>query len=236
MDGGEMVRRGPRSIVVLRFMRPVELRPFHFRADEIGAKLPVEAWAERLAAKVVFNAGQFDENFEHLGWLKRDGKWLSRQQKPAWKGLLVSGPLGESFFGRIVDLERADGEVAEDYRNVVQSMMLLDASQKLRVRDSELSACRTVVAEDKQGRILVVVTEGATTLGDLGRWLARSSLGVVRAMNLDGGIESQLVVDTPELKLVLYGQYGTGTTVFTPGTTQTRYPLPAVIAAYAEAR
>jgi len=52
----------------------------------------------------------------------------------------------------------------------------------------------------------------------------------VRAMNLDGGIESQLAIHTPELELAVYGQYGTGTTVFGSGGGQIRYPLPAVVA------
>ena len=98
------------------------------------------------------------------------------------------------------------------------------------MRDTDKSACRTVVAEDKRGRLLILITEGAVTLGDFGRWLIEQDLDIVRAMNLDGGIEAQLVVRTRELDLDIYGQYGTGTTVFegTPG--QIRYPLPAVVA------
>ena len=68
------------------------------------------------------------------------------------------------------------------------------------------------------------------TLADLARWLPKTSLGIVRAMNMDGGIESQLAIRTPELELALFGQYGTGTTVFDGGPGQIRYPLPAVIA------
>jgi hypothetical protein len=51
-------------------------------------------------------------------------------------------------------------------------------------------------------------------------------------MNLDGGIESQVAIRTPELELALYGQYGTGTTVFEGAPGQIRYPLPAVIAVH----
>jgi hypothetical protein len=229
LDGGSIVRRGPSNIVVVRFLGPIELRPYHFRADGVGTALDIEAWARRLGAPVVFNAGQFDEGFDYLGWLKRDGRWLSERRKGIWKGLLVSGPIGDVVWGRIVDLDHAEANIADQYQHVVQSMMLLDASSRLRVRDTELAACRTVVAEDTHGRILIIVTEGATTLGDLARWLIASPLDVVRAMNLDGGIESQLALDTPELKLALYGQHGTGATAWNPGS-QVRYPLPAVVA------
>jgi hypothetical protein len=231
MDGSSIVRHGPATIAVVRFSSPVELRPFHFKADGTSVEPQhIEAWAAQLGAPMVFNAGQFDEGLDYLGWLKRDGHWLSQRRKSAWKGLLVSGPLTGSYWARILDLDQVPAEVADDYAHVVQSMMLLDADSRLRVRDTDVSACRTVVAEDKRGRILVVVTEGAVTLGDLARWLSSAPLDVIRAMNLDGGFESQLAIDTPELKLALYGQYGTGAAVFGSGAGQVRYPLPAVVA------
>ncbi|MBN1962740.1 MAG: phosphodiester glycosidase family protein [Deltaproteobacteria bacterium] len=232
LDGSKIVRRGPTKIVVLRFLQPVELRPFHFRHDGIDTTLNIEAWAEKLNAPVVFNAGQFDESLEYIGWLKRDGRYLSNRRKSTWKGLLVSGPIGDFFWGRIVDLHVVDGKIIDHYKHAIQSMMLIDAKSKLRVRDTDLSACRTVIIEDKQGRISIVITEGAVTLGDLARWLIASPLGVVRAMNFDGGIESQMVIDTPELKLAIYGQYGTGATVWNPGSGRIRYPIPAVVAVH----
>jgi hypothetical protein len=68
------------------------------------------------------------------------------------------------------------------------------------------------------------------TLADLARWLQRQELGLVRAMNLDGGIEAQLAVKSRELSFVFFGQYGTGTTSLdTGGAGIIRYPLPAVI-------
>ncbi len=230
LDAGAIVRRGSPRALVLRFSGKPEFVPYHFKHDGLSAPRTIEEWAAHLNAPVVFNAGQFDEKLDYLGWLKRDGEWLSRAKKGPWKGLLVSGPLDGAVFGRIVDLDYAEAEIEKRYRHVVQSMMLIDAEHKVRVRDSELTACRTVVAEDERGRILVLVTEGATTLGDLARWLPRAPLGVVRAMNLDGGVESQVAVRTPELTLAFYGQHGTGTTGLpaTPG--QIRYPLPAVVA------
>jgi hypothetical protein len=231
LDATPIVRRGSTRALVLRFERPTEFVPYHFRRDGLEAPKTIEEWAAHLKAPVVFNAGQFGENLEYLGWLKRDGEWLSPAKKPLWKGLLVSGPLDGAVWGRIVDLDHADPtEVVERYRHVIQSMMLLDAEHKIRVRDTDLTACRSVVAEDQRGRIMLIITEGATTLADLARWLPQTPLGVVRAMNLDGGIESQLAIATPELSLVVYGQHGTGGTAFSPGPGQIRYPLPAVVA------
>lgn len=231
LDASPIVRRGSTRVVVLRLNEPVELIPHHFRAAGLQEPQPAEAWQDVLDAPVVFNAGQFDENLNHLGWLKSDGAWLSDYRKPAWKGLLVSGPKGDRGWGRVVDLKFNQPSIVEGYRHALQSMMLVDHNRDVRVRDSDLTACRTVVAEDVQGRLLIILTEGATTLADLARWLPQTPLDLVRAMNLDGGIESQLVIQTPELSAAFYGQYGTGTTVFdsSPGQ-MIRYPLPAVVA------
>jgi hypothetical protein len=229
MDGNGIARRGPGVVVVVRFGGGVEFQPYHYRADGYPETMTVESWASKLGAAVVFNAGQFDESLDHLGWLKRDGRWLAPRKKSTYKALLVSGPLGGSYWARVVDLDHTEPDIADQYSHVVQSMMLVDSGRNLRVRDTDLAASRTVVAEDTRGRILLVLTEGAVTLGDLARWLSGSRLDIVRAMNLDGGVESQLAVDTPELKLVLYGQYGTGS-AFKSGGGQVRYPLPAVVA------
>jgi hypothetical protein len=230
MDAGSIVKRGPPRMLVVRFAGPVELVPHHYASDNLPRAAPIEEWSERLGAPIVFNAGQFDEKLNHLGWLKGDGVWLFDDRKPQWKGLLVSGPVEGGGFSGVIDLEHASPNITDAYRHVVQSMMLLDEADKVRVRDTDKNACRTVVAQDGSGRLLILVSEGALTLGDLARWLAESSLGIVRAMNLDGGIEAQIAISTPELKLALYGQYGTGSSMLESVGGPIRFPLPAVIA------
>lgn len=228
----QLVQRGPPGLVVVRLNSPAIFEPHYYKAEQLPAPLTVDAWAERLQAPIVFNAGQFDEQRQYLGWLKSRGQWLSKTKKPTWMGLLVSNPSDPKDFGvhsRIVDLEQASDQIAQRYDNVMQSMMLVDDGAHVRVRRSPFAACRTVVAEDTKGRLLILVTEGAVTLSQLADWLPISGLGIVRAMNLDGGIESQLSIQTPELNLTLYGQYGKENKLFEahPGTV--RYPLPTVV-------
>ena len=248
-----MVDRGPPRLVVVRLSGPVALVPHHYRQGEVSGPVPIEAWAQALGAAIVFNAGQFDERFQHLGWLKASGAWLSAQRKPAWMGVLVSQPLGPAGrdavaatdapgasgtpgtltplpWAQLIDLERDPPGVIDHYAHAVQSMMLVDEAAKVRVRRTDRAACRTVVAEDKEGRILIVATEGAVTLQALATWLPSSGLGIVRAMNLDGGVESQLAINTPELRLTLYGQYGAESSVFEAHSLMVRAPLPAVVA------
>ncbi|MEM6732897.1 MAG: phosphodiester glycosidase family protein, partial [Myxococcota bacterium] len=203
--------------------------PYHYRSVGLEKPTSIDGWLSHLDVPVVFNAGQFDEDDDHLGWLKGEGEWLSRAYREQWKALLVSAPSEGAAWSGIVDLERSEPDVAERYRNVLQSMMLVDVASGVRVRETDRTACRTVVAQDAQGRMLLVMTEGAVTLAKLGRWLVESDLGVVRAMNLDGGLESQVAMRTDEASMSLYGQYGSGTEVFDAGTGSIRRPLPAVI-------
>ena len=235
LDAGTIVKRGPPRMLVVRFDGPVDLVPHHFAKESMPRAAPIEEWSERLQAPIVFNAGQFDERLNHLGWLKADGTWLFADRKAQWKGLLVSGPVEGGAFSGIIDLEHASPNITDAYRHVVQSMMLIDEESQVRVRDTDKTACRTVVAQDDKGRLLILVSEGAITLGDLARWLGESELHIARAMNLDGGIEAQIAISTPELKLALYGQYGTGSNVF-ESVGPVRFPLPAVIAVKAAAQ
>ena len=235
VDASAVVTRGPPRLVVLRLQPSTTLVPHHFRAHGLTQPLTVEGWADKLGAAAVFNSGQFTATLQYIGWLKSGGRWLSPRRKAPWMGLLVSAPRAGRAQTQLLDLALAKQDhvdaIAADYENVVQSMMLLDDKGVVRVRRSDLTACRTVVAQDGQGRILVLVTEGATTLYDLARWLPHSGLDIRRAINLDGGIEAQLAIRTPELRLAMYGQYGISPSVFA-ATQLARGALPAVIAVH----
>ncbi len=229
-DAEEIVERGPSRVMVLRFDGPVEWVPHHYRGAGLEGPTTAEAWRKHLGVPVVFNAGQFDEDDDHLGWLKGEGVWLSKLYREQWKALLVSTPREGAAWSGIVDLEESDVSEVKRYRNVLQSMMLVDDRAGVRVRESRRTACRTVVAQDNQGRMMLVMTEGAVTLANLGRWLVESDLGVVRAMNLDGGLESQVSLESGDVSMSLYGQYGSGSEVFDAGAGALRRPVPAVVA------
>lgn len=241
-DIGPIVRVGPKRLIVVRFLGPVDFVPVTYQDMGFAAPAPIGLWAKYLTAPVVFNAGQFDANRRYLGWLKGRGKWLSQARKQGWQGLLVTTPIEPPFsspvspYGRIVDLQTLDDkaakQIAASYANVVQSMMLVDDDAQVRVRRTQIAACRTVMAEDDRGRLLLLATEGAVTLYDLAQWLGRSDLHILRAMNLDGGVESQLAIRTEDLSLTLYGQYGTEARMLGPRTGGAQAPLPMVVAAF----
>ena len=229
LDASAIARRGPGGVLVVRLDSPVEFIPHHYQDAGLEEPLTAEGWARHLDAPMVFNAGQYDEDMNHLGWLKSKGKWLTRHRKKQWMALLLSGPLDQSVWARIGDLETLDATIVERYDHALQSMMLFDHTQTIRVRDTDRAACRSILAEDTQGRLLFIQTQGAVTLADLARWLLTTDLNIVRAMNLDGGIESQIALRTPEFQLSMYGHYGTQSSAI-PGTEgMVRYPIPVIV-------
>jgi hypothetical protein len=80
----------------------------------------------------------------------------------------------------------------------VQSFpLLLDYKGKIRVRNSDKRAHRTVIATDRNGNILVFNTANRFfTLFEFAEFLKKSAFNIDSALNLDGGTEAQLAVKT----------------------------------------
>jgi len=231
-----ITRRGDARLWMIRLEQPVDLIPYHFQQQNLKTPQTIGVWQEHLNAPLVINAGLYDETHKHLGLLKGQGVWISKQHKSQWYGLLVSGPLEHGPWARIVDLEKTDIKIIESYQNAVQSMMLFDENKPLRVRDTDIAASRMVLAQDKQNRILVLIHEGAVTLADLARYLQASDLNLLNAMNLDGGVEAQMALKTNELQMLIYGQYGTAKNVLAKAAGKIKTPLPSVIAIWPAGR
>lgn len=232
---GRYCRSGSPELAVVR-LDPARIRiePFHESEFPPDERSGIKSWQARLGATVVVNAGLYTEDRDHLGTFRRGGKDIGGVTHRSWNGLLVFAgseefPVtggGDRADARILDLSiEADREIADFYPNAVQSMMLLDRTGEIRVRRTERIAPRTVVAELQTGQLLIVVTEGSYTLWEMGALLRESEWGVVEAMALDGGSESNLVVVT---EAPLYETGG--------GNTDFRYrlqtKLPGVIAVW----
>ena len=171
------------------------IEPYHER--EFTGSATILEWKERLKAPVVLNAGLYDTNRRHLGMLRRDGRDLGGNRHVTWKGVLALHPREAGLPpAALLDLALPeDAALEEKYATVVQSMMLFDRNGDIRVRQSDRIARRSAVALDKQGRVLLVVTEGAYTLWDIGVLLRESGWDLVEALALDGGNEASLIVD-----------------------------------------
>ena len=205
LDAAESSRSGGSRLACLRLdPRLVRFQVLAVAPGEEGHT--AGQWRDRTGALAVVNAGQFAADRSYLGLLVSGGKvqgHLAQQQEalfaaePEVKGLAPA---------RVIDLRYTAFRLEDSpYREVAQSLMLLDRFRQIRVRKSPKVANRTVVAEDTAGRILLMVSEGGHTLWELAYLLAGSPLKLREVMCMDGGVQSQMEVKVDGFS---YAQYG----------------------------
>ena len=74
-------------------------------------------------------------------------------------------------------------------------LVLPGGEANTQIDDNERLAPRSVVAQDRSGRLVFVVSPSLMfTLTGLGQWLALSDLDIDVALNLDGGTSSGLML------------------------------------------
>jgi hypothetical protein len=227
--GDPYCRRGSAALAVMRLdPERIRLRVHHYTQAKDTEPPDVVQWQRRTRAIAVFNAGQFYPDYGYMGLLASGGRWLSRQPHMGYHGVLVADRHGPGVGGKVLDLTAiptAPESLA--WNEIAQSFMLFDSAGTLRVRRSERIANRTIVGEDRLGRLVVVVTEGAYTLADIAFVLQNSTLRLRHAMSMDGGRESELVVAHRGFRYASFGQWKS--TDEHPTAPAARVPLPAVI-------
>jgi hypothetical protein len=229
LRGEPYCRNGSAGIAALR-LDPERVRLHVHHYSQVGGERPLDVveWQLLTHAVAVFNAGQFYPDYRYMGLLASGGRWLSRTPHTEYQAALVADRRGPGQGARVIDLS-AHPAVPESlaWNEVAQSFMLFDSTGALRVRRSDRFANRTVVAEDRHHRLLVLVTEGAYTLADFAYVLQHSPLQLTHAMSMDGGREAELVVARGGFRYASFGDWPENNDH--PGGLAARTPLPAVI-------
>jgi uncharacterized protein YigE (DUF2233 family) len=228
LRGDRYCRGGSAAIAVLR-VDPAKLvfRVRHYTREQDGEALNIVEWQKRHGALAVFNAGQYYPDYSYMGLLVGGGAVISRRPHPEFKAALVASRVPGARSARVLDLDRDPIDPKQTkWSEVAQSFMLFDAQGQQRVRKSDRTANRTVVAEDKHGRLLVFTSEGAYTLSDFATLLAHSHLDLVNAMSMDGGFEAEMCVSAGNFRYASFGRWDSDQQPEAPGAT---VPLPAVI-------
>lgn len=227
--GEPFCKRGSAEIAVLR-VDPARLRfrVHHYTNEPEEAPLDPFEWQRRTGALAVFNAGQYYPDFSYMGLLVSDGEIVSGRLHPGYKAALVASMVQGQPRARVLDLEREPlDERKPGWREVAQSFMLFDRDGRLRARKSNLIAKRTVVADDRDGRILVITTEGGYTLHELAQLLQRLPLDIGQAMSMDGGGEAELCVSAGGFRYASFGRWHKNGP--SPEAEAAMVPLPAAI-------
>ena len=203
----------------------------YFRSEPLQEPPDIIEWQKRTGHDVVFNAGLFRENFSYLGLLYGQGKSLGGKRHTSWMGLFVAEPTtGGGAKAGILDLsmDRFD-EQQPPYGEAAQSLMLLDRTGKVRVRQTGKQSQQTIVAELQDGHILVMKTTDVASLHAIGTCLHEAYPGIRQAMAMDGGSSSDVSI-SPALREAVAKTEGTHPwmTLVNPATNG-HIRLPAVI-------
>jgi uncharacterized protein YigE (DUF2233 family) len=240
LRGDPYCRRGSSDIAVLRIdPRRLRIGVHHYTKKSGRSPLGLVEWQRETGALAVFNAGQYYPDYSYMGLLVSDGKAVSPRLHPQYQAALVATPVGRRAradgartqgerMARVLDLkvDKLDPE-APAWRDVAQSFMLFDRGGEIRTRKSTQVANRTAVAEDGNGRIVVIATEGAYTLYEFASLVMEWPLQLTHAMSMDGGLEAELCVSAGGFRYATFGHWpDDGSTPDAPGA---QVPLPAVV-------
>ncbi|HJS66113.1 MAG TPA: phosphodiester glycosidase family protein [Nitrospiraceae bacterium] len=173
----------------------------YYQQDGFSEPPDIRQWQERTGHDLVFNAGLFRENYAYLGLLYGNGRSLGSRRHATWQGLFAAEPAADrSRRARVFDLTfDTFDEQQVPYREVAQSLMLLDRTGKIRVRQTGKRAHQTLVAEQSDGHLLVLKTTEVVSLHALGECLRDAFPSLRQVMAMDGGSSSDLAV-SPSLQ------------------------------------
>ena len=158
--------------------------------------LRVAEWYSNSQALIVMNSSFFDGANRAVGQIVTDGVG-GGQAHERMQGAFYLTAVGATVWPLQGWIKPAGLQVLEAVESF--PMLLLPGGLlNPEIADDTRAARRTVVAVDRAGRVVFIVTPGSTfTLYGLAVWLANSDLDLDTALNFDGGSSSGLAVWTP---------------------------------------
>jgi hypothetical protein len=166
---------------------------------EEGKRQTVQDWArEWPGAVVIVNASFFRPNGHPIGLVRIGDRILNpATDRPGSGYFRVAGEVPQ--ISALPDDQIPSGQPSRQYIESFEGFPLLIMQgtpvASFSSYDASFRAWRTVIAQDDQERILLIVTSPTEmTLPELTNWLRSSGLGIVTALNLDGGSSSQMAV------------------------------------------
>jgi len=204
----------------------------YFSQESLLHPPTIDEWQKRTGHEILFNAGLFRENFSYLGLLFKNGTSLGSRRHSTWQGLFVAEPQPSLSAPKAGVLDLASDVFHEEtpaYLEAAQSLMLLDRKGAIRVRQTGKRAYQTVVAEDKDGHILILKSLGLVTLHGIGQCLRDTFPSIALAMAMDGGSSSDLFVSESLWKHRNASDAQANWKDLFAGRSTAHIPLPAII-------
>jgi uncharacterized protein YigE (DUF2233 family) len=158
--------------------------------------LSMSEWMQKEHATAIINGGYFDKQNNATALVVSNGQSFGTSYD-GFGGMLSVNSQGH------IDLrplrQHPYDPNNDQLRQATQSSpMLVLYGQATQFNADAASSRRSVVAMDKQGRLLFIASPSAAySLGELEDLLVGSDLSIDRALNLDGGASTGLYVNTP---------------------------------------
>lgn len=153
----------------------------------------VSEWLVATQAQLVINGNYFDPQNQALGLIVADGVRAGVNYE-GFGGMLAIGENSVKVRWNVSAPYRSDEALVYGLQNF--PMLVLPGGQaNTQIDDNQRLAPRSVVAQDRSGRLIFLVSPSLMfTLTGLGQWLAASDLDIDTALNLDGGTSSGLLL------------------------------------------
>jgi len=164
--------------------------------------LSMGEWMQQEHATAILNGGYFDDQNSATGLVVSDGQSFGSSYT-GFGGMLSVNSNGHISL-RSLSQQPYDPS-NEQLRQATQSSpMLVSGGKATQFNANAASSRRSVVAMDKQGRLLFIASPGtAFSLGELEDLLVSSDLSIDRALNLDGGASTGLYVNAGKQQVAI---------------------------------
>ena len=179
-------------------LRLARIDPAHFKFRVLydpNRPRTVGGWlASNESLQLVVNGGYFDPANHALGLLIADGVITGRRYQ-GFGGMFAVKSDGSVEIRWNIQQPYVEGEGLQYARQNFPMMILPGGGFNDQIDDNGEFAPRTVVGQDRSGRIVFIVSPyAAFTLTGMSRWLSTSDLDLDVALNLDGGTSSGLLL------------------------------------------
>lgn len=156
----------------------------------------VREWLDAEQARLAINGGFFDPQNRALGLLIADGQAFGETY--VGLGGLFGVQAGQVQIRSLIRQPYQAGEVFDQMVQSFPTLLVGNGEINREIQEDGGRAMRSVVGIDRAGRVVFLLSPGATfTLTELAGWLAASDLELSAALNLDGGTSSGLIVRLP---------------------------------------
>jgi hypothetical protein len=160
-----------------------------------GVPQRLMAWQTEMDALIVVNGGYFTPEYQATGLIVTNGQ-AAGTSYAGYGGMLAITEAGPE----VRSLTQQPYNPYEPLLAAVQSfpMLVMPGGQIGYPQEDGLADRRTVIAQDRQGRILFILAKtGTLTLHELSRYLVDSELDLSSALNLDGGASTGIQLAEP---------------------------------------